>query len=476
MTPMQAAGRARPASLYNDPAFEYIARKFNAPGPYWTSYPTLGVWKENFDSKTLDGAYSEFFSGPGKGVPTYLYVHIPFCAMLCWYCMCNVKISNDRGRINKFVGYLLRELDLLFANWDRQKARPNITEIHLGGGTPSHLTNEEFSLLIEKLRSYIDVDKLDEFAMEIDPRTTKAENLEFYASQGIDRISFGVQDFDPEVQKAIHRVQPPEMIREILPPNVRKRFTGLNFDLLFGLPKQTRETFRKTVELVKEFSPERITLLRYAHIPDVRKHMQMIRPADLPPVEDLPYMFVDSVESLSAHNYQWVGLDHFARDNDSLGVAAKARTVWRNFGGYTPGRTHHIIGVGPTTTLSFGRHCAQNVYELKDYYEAIDKGEFPVFRGFTLTEDHLLRREVIYRILCHLRVDFAQIDEAFGIDHRKRFAMELKHIEEEYIAKGMLERRGAVYEVTPLGRYVLRHICLIFDPFHRGKDYKVHGC
>ena len=457
----------------NDDENTNLLNKFNESGPYYTSYPPLSGWVEAFGHDDYVCALKDFFSSEGKNAPIHLYVHIPFCAKLCYYCICNIAISNDREKIQEFLNYLLREVDMLREFFEKNSIRPNIREIHLGGGTPSHLYTDQFAQLTERLSALVDLRNLDEFAMEIDPRTTNKDNLRFYAGQGVKRISFGVQDFDAEVQKAINRVQPVEMIESLLTPDIRSLFGGLNFDLLFGLPLQTRETFRNTLKIVKRLSPDRITLLKYAHVPDVRKHMKAIRDSDLPPNDDLPLMFTEAVQTLLAEGYEWVGIDHFAKPTDDLGKAVRERTVWRNFNGFTPGRTNHLIGVGPTSTGAFGEYYSQNVFELHDYFKAIDEGKFPTFRGYRMKEDDVMRRDIMFRLLCDQSVNFDEIDAKYDINHREYFEYELVELRNNFIQNGVLEVSDNSVNITSLGRCFIRNVCRVFDTFTRDTNYKI---
>jgi len=452
-----------------------VLNQFNESGPYYTSYPTLGLWSKKFQHTEYTDALIDFFTHEGENAPIHLYVHIPFCAKLCYYCICNIQVSNDRARIQQFLDYLIREIDLLKNFFNAHGIKPNIKEIHLGGGTPSHLFNDQFAQLIQKLGTLADIDSLNELTMEIDPRTTKRENLHFFSEQGVKRISFGVQDFDPEVQRVINRVQPPELIDSLLTPEIRSRFTGVNFDLLYNLPLQTRETFRKTIEQVKKFSPERVTLLKYAHVPDIRKHMKMIKESDLPAADQLPLMFVDAVNGLLEGGYEWVGVDNFAKPSDDLGKAVQKKTVCRTFNGFTPGRTSHLIGVGPTTTSAFGNYYSQSVYGLNDYYKRIGENQFPILRGYKLNKDEIIRRDIIFRLLCKQSVDFNEIDSKYALDHKKYFSEELETLNNGFTDRGILEMAGNVMEVTFPGRFLLRNVCKVFDTFHKNKDYRVLG-
>ena len=417
-----------------------LLKAFTEEGHYYTSYPSLNHWTEDFKHPQYMRALSSFI---GANKPLHLYLHIPFCAKLCFYCICNIVISNDRAKIQHFLDQMLKEIDLL--HW--AYPYPNIKEIQFGGGTPSHLDQKQFKQLCDKLNELVDLKSLDEVAMEIDPRTVTQDDLRHYASLGVTRISFGIQDFDPEVQKAINRVQPPEMIDALL-TDTRSLFRGVNFDLLYGLPLQSLDTIQKTIDKVLQFKPDRITLLKYCHAPDVRRHMKLIKESDLP--QNLSEMFVHIVQTLLDAGYVWVGLDHFALPSDSLAVAVSRGTVGRTFNGFTPGRVRDMIGIGPTTTGAFGRTYCQAQYELTEYYRSIAKGEFPILRGYTLSDEDLARREVIFSLMCN---QFADPDPTF-------FEKELNTLSR--MPQLVKIERGHV-TVTEHGRVLLRNICKVFD-------------
>ena len=412
-------------------------KKFNEPGHWYTSYPSLNHWTEDFTEKEYRERLSNF-SRIGK--PTHLYIHIPFCAKLCHYCICNIIITNDEEKKQTFVDHLCKEVDLL-RNYEL-----NITEIHFGGGTPSHLTRRQFSQLCKSLNTICELQSLDEVAMEIDPRTVEDGDLEFYASLGVTRLSFGVQDFDPEVQKAINREQPADMVERVL--RDRHYFKGVNFDLLYGLPRQTHETVGETVRLTKWLSPERITLLKYCHAPEVRRHMKLINVSELPSPDELPIMFLDITQELTEHGYQWIGLDHFAKPGDSLAGGALHRT----FNGFTPGRTHDMVGIGPTSTGAFAETYSQSIYDLPGYYNSVDGGRFPVLRGYRMSPDDSLRREVIFALLCNQEVDLNKYEGYFERERRMLQA----------IPELVLSRDGVI-KITKWGRVLLRNICKVFD-------------
>ena len=366
-----------------------LVEQWDKPGHWLTSYPSLNHWAEDFRHPQYEKAFLE-----NCEKPLHVYVHVPFCPKLCWYCVCNLKITSDRKEIQFFLDHLLKEIDNLRRFYEQNGKTPDIQEIHFGGGTPSHLDRSQFASLCDKLRSLYN-GRLREVAMEVDPRTVNEADLCFYASEGVTRISFGIQDFNDRVQKAINREQPPEMIEGLLTSEVTDCLS-VNFDLLYGLPFQTRETIHETLETVKKFSPDRITVLKYCHAPEVRKHMKLINVSDLPPPEELPLMFLDIAEYLVNEGYIWVGLDHFAKPWDSLAM----NPVVRTFNGFKPGPVKDMIGLGPTSTHAIGNCYAQNHYDLNNYYNAVNRGEFPIERGYLLTKEDEIRREAIFSLLC----------------------------------------------------------------------------
>tara|TARA_B100001121_G_C18691407_1_gene623173 strand:+ start:210 stop:1625 length:1416 start_codon:yes stop_codon:yes gene_type:complete len=448
---------------------------FNKPGPYYNCYPILGNWKNYSD---MDANYTKALTNylkTNQENPISIYLHIPYCAKLCFYCCCRLHVSNNREVINNFVKILIKEINLLKNLLDENNIHLNVKDIHFGGGTPSHLTMHEIEEIIENLKKFISFDQLTEFSMEIDPRIIDPKNFPIYAKLGIDRISFGVQDFDPIVQKKINREQPFELIEKLMKNNLTKYFKGVNFDLLYGLPAQTKETFSKTIELTKKLSPERITLIKYAHIPNKVKHMKMIKEEDLPDQNDLPLIFMDSTKKLIEAGYEWVGIDHFAKKNDELSIAKRNGKVYRNFGGETPGYTKDMISLGPTSTSGFGNYYFQNTYDLKEYREIVSSGKFPISRGYVLNNDDILRRECNFSLQCNQVLDINYISNKYKIDFKNYFKKEIQQLEKKQ-DEGMLNLNNDYIKVTTYGRYFVRHICQIFDTFFDyNKEYEIHG-
>lgn len=450
-----------------------LIKKYDVSCPYYTSYPTLSEWSNDF-------LYHDYMHGLNDlgatiDIPLLLYVHFPFCAKQCYYCICNSTITRNREKIQKFLDHLFREIDLLRGFFEKNSCIPKFKRIHLGGGSPTLLEIDEFELLIEKLKSLVDISSVDEFAIEVDVHTTNSEKLKCYYEKGVNRISLGIQDFDSNVQKAVNRVISPESVDELLSPEIRQCFKSINFDLLYGLPLQNRISFRNTIEVVKNLSPDRITLLKYAHVPDRRKHQRLIKESDIPDVYEKTMIFAETINNLLSYGYEYVGIDNFAKSADDLAKAMQNKTLWRNFNGFTPGRMHHILGIGPTSTHSFTNYYAQNVYSLQDYYKCIDNHEFPILRGFKLDNDDLIRRDVINEILCNCSLDFCGIELKYKLDFKNYFKQEVESLN-DFKQDGLIESSHKMIKVTPLGRIFVRHICKTFDNFLKGgKNYKITG-
>ena len=433
-----------------------LLKDFNEEGHWYSSYPSLNHWTEEFGHTQFTEAMMDYLDHEKWWGGIHLYIHIPFCAKLCHYCICNIVITNEREKIRTFIDHLTLEIENLRAFYEKQGKVPKITEIHLGGGTPNHLPREEFARLIGSLCTLVDFSKLTEFAMEIDPRLLKEGDLQFYASHGVTRISFGVQDFDEKVQKAINREQPFEMVKEVM--KERHLFRGVNFDLLYGLPFQTHETVKKTLDQTVELSPDRITLLKYCHAPEVRKHMKLIKVVDLPPKEDLGEMFVDMTQKLMDSGYDWIGLDHFAKTTDSLSLANKKNNLVRTFNGYKPGPVNMMIGLGPTATSALYDTYAQNHYDLNQYYKAVKERKFPIERGYKLPEHERYIRLLIFDLLCNLKCPIhldAPYWREIGLPEKLEEMEDLVEMENHYPVH--------VIKVKPYGRVLLRNICKLFD-------------
>ncbi len=453
---------------------EGLVEKYSVVCPYYTSYPTLSEWSYDFTSRDFVAGLKNLCAEGGE-VPVLLYIHFPFCKKRCYFCICNSVITRGQEKIREFLSHLFREIDLLNMFFEKHSYSLNVKRIHLGGGSPSFMGIEEFGMLVGKLKTMVDFNNLDEFAVEVDSGTITREKLVCYYEKGVDRISFGIQDFDTKVQKAVNRVHSPELVEDLLPPGIRRRFKGVNFDLLYGLPLQSRESFGKTIEIVKKLSPDRITLLKYAHVPDRRRHQKLIKESDLPDNFERTRIFAEAVCSLTDGGYEFIGIDHFARPTGGLVAGVRNGTLWRSFNGFADGGMHCIVGIGPTSTHGFINYYAQNVYSLEEYYKCIDNREFPILRGYELSKDDLIRRDVINEILCYHILDCSEIEHKHSIDFGEYFRQEIESLG-CLIRDGMLDVSNGKITVTELGRIFIPHVCRVFDNYlHAGRMYKITG-
>lgn len=447
---------------------EILEKYLKKKRPYYTTFPSPGLWLEGFTSEDYQNAYREVLS-KATGHPLQLYVHFPYCRFQCWYCQCYQLVTHDDSIMRKMVEYLCKELDLLFEFFQKEAIEPNFIEVHLGGGSPSHMNSDLFDYLVDKIKTYINIDKLSEFAIEIDPRTVDKEKLRHYHERGITRISFGIQDVDPEVQNAINRIQPLELVEDLL--KLRHLFTGVNFDLIHGLPKQTRESLRHSLETIIKLSPDRIAFSILGHRPDIFKHNRQIKEEDLPGLIERAQMWEDSLLFLLENGYVRIGMDHFAKSTDELAVAQKNKKIYRNLMGYSPGRFEDTIAIGPSSMTRLANYYFGNVYDLPSYYDSVDKKIFPILRGFRLSKDQVIRREIMNLIMIYCEVEYALIEEKFGISFNSYFAEEIKNLN-EFVQLNIVEvtdRKFAVKDMV-FGYHFLPNLCMIFD--NTGRDYK----
>lgn len=438
--------------------------------PYYTTYPTGGEWSENFSHQDYSDALKQSLP-KNTEVPMALYVHIPFCKRLCYFCFCITYITADRQQIHKFTEYLFREIEMLHNFFKENSIIPKVKDIHLGGGTPTYLTREKFDQLIEKLKLLANINELDEFALEIDPRTVTQDDMAYYYKKGINRISFGIQDFDPRVQQAVNRVHPPELIRELIAPELRK--WSVNFDLIYGLPLQTIETLRNTIGEVKRLSPDRISLYNYDHTPEIHKHQKLIKAEELPDIDDKTVMYLEAINNLLESGYEWIGIDHFAKPSDKLAQAVRDGTLGRNLNGYTTGRNYDIeLGLGPSSIGSFGRFYVQSMKNLTDYYKAIDGKKFPILRGTKLSDDDIIRRDVIIHFICNGIIDFRAVEKNYKLNFKKYFADELNSLS-DFINDGLIKIYDDKIILQPVGRLFVQHVAKVFDKYlqQSGKTY-----
>ena len=435
---------------------EFLAL-YNRPGPRYTSYPTAPVWREDFGPDDLERAYER---AEAAGTPVSLYMHLPFCESLCLFCACNVVITKDHGVAPPYLATLKREIEHVGARVSRSR---QVVQFHWGGGTPTYLTPAQMEDLFGFTAERFSFAPGAEIGIEVDPRVTTAEHLETLRRLGFNRLSMGIQDFDPEVQHAVKRVQPLEMTAGLIAHSRALGFESINVDLIYGLPYQTAARFARTVELVLALAPDRIALFSYAHVPWLRKQQGSFA-ASLPEGMEKFRIFSTAIERFLAAGYVYIGMDHFSKPGDELAVAQRRRSLHRNFQGYTTKAGADLYGLGVSAISAIGSTYAQNHRELPRYAQAVDRCGLATMRGYRLSEDDRLRRAVITRLLCHAVIDKAEISREFGINFDEYFAPEVARLD-PFLADRLTELGENEIRVTFLGRIFIRNLAMIFDPY-----------
>ncbi|NLY28971.1 MAG: oxygen-independent coproporphyrinogen III oxidase [Alcaligenaceae bacterium] len=440
---------------------ESLIRRFDASGPRYTSYPTADRFQSAFDPAVYQ-RYLEQRKQPGAVNPLLsVYVHLPFCQSLCYFCACNKVITQDHNRSAQYLDYLHREMALVteYLGADRRTG-----QLHLGGGTPTFLSFPELTRLMESLRRHFSFTPDAELGVEIDPRTLAAGTLEHLAALGFNRTSFGVQDFNPAVQQAVNRIQPLEMVEHALSASRAAGFRSVNMDLIYGLPRQSVSSFSHTLDQVIRLSPDRIALYNYAHLPARFKAQRLINEAELPLAEERLQIFLMSTRRLLEAGYVYIGLDHFAKPDDELNTARLDGSLHRNFQGYTTRADYDLIGLGVSAIGKVGASYTQAVRSVTAYYEALDAGRLPVDRGIELSDDDLLRREVIMTIMCSVPLVYDALNRAWQIDFFDYFAHELERLQ-PFQDAGLISIDADALRVTPKGRLFVRAVGMVFDRY-----------
>ncbi len=437
---------------------EELMRRYNVAGPRYTSYPTAPEWRPDFGTEEyadrLDAA-----GAVGADEPLSLYVHLPFCRSLCWYCGCNVVISKDRSAADAYIDHVLRELEQVVG---RLGPRRNLSQVHWGGGTPTFLTERQMERLWSGLTRHLSPLPDAEVAIEVHPATTTPEQLSLLRQLGFNRVSMGLQDFDPKVQEVTNRRQPFEQTRALLEHARNLGFSGVNFDLIYGLPYQNPEGWARTLEQVLSLRPDRLAVYSFAFIPDVLKHQKRMPAEALPDAQTKMGLFRSAWEAFVGAGYRPIGMDHFAVPEDELSRAQERRSLGRNFQGYTVKAASDVVALGATGISDVGGAYAQNVRALPYYYERVREGRFATERGIRLTEDDRRRRALITQLMCNFWVDL-------GEQGTRDFAEELERLaplEDD----GLVRREGTQLEVTPLGRLFVRNVAMVFDAYLRRSE------
>jgi len=449
-----------PASeLVIDPV---LIRKYDLAGPRYTSYPTADRFIEAFG----EAEYRNWLGKRNIGGIQHalsLYVHLPFCDTICYYCACNKVVTRDHGRSAKYIKYLAREMTQAAALLGGER---RVSQLHFGGGTPTFLSSEEMRSLAAAIRGEFDFDANAERSIEIDPRKLAPGRMQELASLGFNRISVGVQDFDPAVQQAVHRVQSEEETRRAIDEARAHGFRSVNLDLIYGLPKQSLDSFNTTLERVLALDPDRIALYNYAHLPTVFKPQRRIRGEDLPSPEAKLQILTLAIGRLTRAGYLYIGMDHFAKPGDELAIAQRQGRLQRNFQGYSTHPESDLLGFGISAIGRVGPTYCQNVKSLDEYYSTLDAGRLPVWRGLELSADDLVRHAVIQALACHFRVSIESIELAHLIDFRRTFAAELEELK-RLADDGLVEIQPDLIVVTPKGRLLVRAVCMVFDRYLR---------
>jgi oxygen-independent coproporphyrinogen-3 oxidase len=449
-------------SLAIDPA---LIRKYDAGGPRYTSYPTADRFVEAYGEASLRGWLERRGIG-ALAQPLSVYVHLPFCASLCYYCACNKVVTRDRAASAKYLRYLDKELELLAPALGGPQP---ISQMHWGGGTPTFLPLEEMSRLMKLLDARFPRAQGAETSIEVDPRSAESGRMAFLADLGFNRVSLGVQDFDPQVQQAVHRIQPESDTRRVVAESRASGFRSINFDLIYGLPRQTLPGFGATLDKTLALEPDRIALYSYAHLPTLFKPQRRILSAKLPPPDLKLRLLTLAIKRLTLAGYVYIGMDHFARPEDELAIAQRQGRLHRNFQGYSTLPEADLIGLGVSAIGRIGPTYYQNRKELDDYYASLDEGVLPVQRGLELTADDLARRAVIQALMCQFRVSMEAIELAHLLDFRRYFAAELQDLR-RLAADGLVEVGSEWITVTPRGRLIVRAICMTFDRYLRDRE------
>ena len=438
-----------------------LLARYDVSGPRYTSYPTALQFRDNFGADDYARAAAQ---SKRTGKPLSLYVHVPFCDTVCFYCACTKIVTHNRAHAQAYVERLhteiARQASLLGAG-------RGLAQMHWGGGTPTFLSLEQIASLVEAISRHfvMTLDDSAEYAIEIDPRSAGPASIRALRALGFNRLSIGVQDFDPRVQAAIHRVQPRALVEATLDAARSCGFRSVNFDLIYGLPYQTPESFSNTLDAVIEMAPERLSVFSYAHLPQQFK-MQRCLPDALPDGPQKLALLQTIITRLSAAGYVYIGMDHFARPDDELARAQAAGSLHRNFQGYSTRADCDLVGVGMSAIGRVGDSYAQNAKTLKSYYEAIDAGGLAIARGVRLDEDDHIRRDVISRLMCHMSLDFAPLERAYAIDFVSYFSSELGELA-ELAADGLVAIDAHGLRILPAGRLLVRVVAQVFDRYRR---------
>ncbi|SHM40654.1 oxygen-independent coproporphyrinogen III oxidase [Morganella morganii] len=436
-----------------------LIRKYNYSGPRYTSYPTALEFNQQYSDSDFIASANRY---PER--PLSLYVHIPFCHKLCYFCGCNKLVTRQNHKADEYLAVLEKEIAArapLFAGRE-------VHQMHWGGGTPTYLDKAQISRLTGMLRQYFRFAPDAELSIEIDPREIELDVIDHLRAEGFNRLSMGVQDFNKEVQRLVNREQDEATIFALVERARATGFESVSIDLIYGLPKQTPESFAFTLKRVAELSPDRLSVFNYAHLPNLFAAQRKIKDEDLPSAEQKLTILQQTIENLTGSGYQFIGMDHFAKPDDELAIAQNNGILHRNFQGYTTHEECDLLGFGVSAISMLGDHYAQNQKDLKTWYAQVEERGNGLCRGLVLTEEDCLRRDVIKALICNFRLDYPQIEKQYNLDFKTHFAEDLQLLQ-PMADDGLVEIRDDALVVTPRGRLLIRNICMCFDTYLRNQ-------
>jgi len=437
-----------------------LIEKYDYAGPRYTSYPTAPQFHEGFGPEHYRQVAADTNA---SGSPLSLYFHIPFCDTVCYYCACNKVVTKDRGQAHPYLQSLYREIAMQGELFDRSR---KVEQLHWGGGTPTFISHDEMRELMRVTGEHFNLadDDTGEYSIEVDPREANAETIALLREIGFNRMSLGVQDFDPRVQRAVNRIQSEQQTMAVLQAARDEGFRSISIDLIYGLSFQSVESFARTLDRIIEVDPDRLSVFNYAHLPERFMPQRRINEDDLPSPEEKLDILNMTIEHLTAAGYVFIGMDHFARPDDELAIAQRDGTLYRNFQGYSTHSECDLVALGVTSIGMVGNTYSQNVRTIDEYTSEIDAGKLPIFRGIELSEDDLLRRDVITRLICHFKLDYASVEQRWGIKFAYYFASDLERLAAMQ-QDGLLEMDDSGIRVLPRGRLLIRNICMEFDKY-----------
>jgi oxygen-independent coproporphyrinogen-3 oxidase len=451
--------------MYKAPIFDQdLISRYDKSGPRYTSYPTAVQFHPGYRCEQHKEIARDTNEDPIPG-PLSLYFHLPFCSTVCFYCACNKIITKNRAHAAPYLRNLHKEIALQGGLFDRDR---KVEQLHWGGGTPTFISHSQMQDLMRETAKHFTLpdDDSGEFAIELDPREVSGDTMPLLRSLGFNRVSLGVQDFEPAVQQAVNRIQSEEMTLSVIDGARREGFKSISVDLIYGLPKQTVESFERTLRKILALDVDRLSVFNYAHMPDRFNTQKQIKESDLPSPAEKLRILRDIIEILTRAGYVYIGMDHFAKPGDELAVAQRNGTLTRNFQGYSTHGNCDIIGMGITAISKIGNCYTQNVNNLEDYDKSLNAGRIPVYRGIKLDRDDLLRRDVIMQLICHFELDFDAIENRHHVDCNDYFENEL-HTLRVMEADGLLDMNAQRIIVSPKGRLLIRNICMVFDKYLR---------